>query len=222
MRSDNSGPSGGSLDDVDPSVAREPADFRYFEYKLPNKRSVFLSNRPDWCNPQQVQRFLCAQSNEAKPIRIRFLFTDDYSEIYPEKHWASDLPTHWYCWIPGLEPAIETIWTTLSLLSRYDKCPHYESIWMHCDFSSMRAPTFFGLYLNAVYPDKLEEICGPVRAWEKENGGRHWGWPDQYAETEMRRHATSRMLIQRWREGGEEAAHSFMVTELQNMHRDKR
>jgi hypothetical protein len=221
LRSDSSGPSGGSLDDVDPNI-KEPADFRFFEYKLPNKRSVFLSNRPDWCKGEQVRDFMSDKSNDGDPIRVRFLFTDDYAEVDPEKHWGDNIPTHWYCWVPGLEPAIETIWTALSLMSRYDKLPYHNSIWMHCDFSSMRAPTFFGLYLNAAYPDKVKEICDPLRKMEEEQGHRMFGRPDEYAETEMRRHATSRMLIQRWREGGEKQAHAFMVTELQNMNRDKR
>jgi hypothetical protein len=204
------------VDDVDPDI-EEPADFRFFEYKLPNKRSVFLSNRPDWCKPQQVQDFLVAQN-----IDIRFMFTDDYAEISKIKGW-NRIPTHWYCWVPGLEPATEIIWTSLALMSRFDKSqPPNNSMWIHCDFSSMRAPTFFGLYLNAAYPDEVKEICDPLRKMEMESGQRMFGRPDEYAETEMRRHATSRMLIQRWREGGEDQAHAFMITELQNMHKDKK
>jgi hypothetical protein len=185
--------------------------FRYFEYKLPNGRSVFLSNRPDVCDPNQIWKFL----GENNP-KIRFMFTDDYAVI-PGKKEEPEVNTHWYCWIPGRDPAIEDIWTALLLMSRFDKMESIKyPMWMHCDSSTMRAPTFFGLYLNAVYPDKVKEICDPVRDWEKENGGRQWGWPDQYAEVEMRRNENTKNLIEYWQRGAETQAHYFMNNVLKN------
>jgi hypothetical protein len=147
------------------------------------------------------------------------MFTDDYAEI--PVHFIPEIPTHWYCWIPGIEPAIETIWTALVLMHRFDKSEDKRPMWMHCDFSSMRAPTFFGLYLNAAYPDKVKEICDPLREAEKELGNRMFGHPDVYAYTEMERNPTSKVLIERWQEGGPDKAHYFMEWELKNMIRER-
>lgn len=176
-------------------------DFRYFQYDLPNGNRVFLTNRPDVCKKEQVMSFI-----ETWNPDVRFMFTDDSG---PFDAVPVNIPTHWIPWVPGWDLRLENIFVFLSLMNHYNQTQC--TIWLHCDSSSMRAPTFFGLYLEAVYPTEVSEIVKPLKDYEKEINQRRWGHPDEYAQTSFDLDSDTKELIMAWRNGGEKAAHTWIM-----------
>ena len=82
-------------------------------------------------------------------------------------------------------------------------------VWMHCDSSSMRAPTFFGLYLSAVYPEQAKRICDQVDLGDFEWHSR----PDEYAKVSMERDPGVKALIDGWASTGVGAAYQSLFEE---------
>jgi hypothetical protein len=166
-----------------------PKNFRYCEYPLPSGNSVILTPRPDWFSLEAVK----VMTEKFKP-KVRFQLTDDLVD-YPEG------PVfHWYPWFPGRHVPVELVYPCLMLLNKYNKTPG--NIWMHCDFSSMRAPTFFGLFLHAVYPGQLDEICEPCWWTEDPEYNRHSD-PRYYAKVSLRNDPNIKDFINAWVTGGE-------------------
>lgn len=118
----------------------EPREFggmRWSKYVLKNGRECYLTQRPDCAEPNSVNEFIA----ETRPI-VRFQFTDDYVN-FP----IFNPTTHWYPWVPGDNIPLECVYAFMCLMDRYVHSSSKGSIWLHCDSSSMRAPTYFGIYV---------------------------------------------------------------------------
>lgn len=171
-------------------------DYPYCEYKLPSGNSVILTPRPDSYCPEGVAVVL----QKCQP-RVRFQLTDDHID------WVG-IPFHWYPWIPGRNLPIELVFPAITLLIEYTKTPG--TIWMHCDSSSMRAPTFFGLFLHVAYPGRLDEICEPAW-WTRDREYRRHSDPRRYADVSMEKDPGIKEMVEIWVKEGAKAAHSHVT-----------
>ena len=178
---------------------------RYFKYTLPSGRRVYLTNRPDMVTDQnEIVEF----GNIADP-KVRFSFTDDFVLENTLK-----APFHWYPWFPKKNPSIESVYAFINLMAGiYTKGTLIESIWLHCDSSTMRAPAMFGLFLHAYWYLHIEKICEPLKRLEEESGSRLWGRPDECAETAFELQPELLTLIRKFQVGGNELAHEWLTTE---------
>jgi hypothetical protein len=174
---------------------------RWFEYVLPNGRKVFLTNRPDRIDDGSVETFILRE----RPI-VRFMFTDDLVEPPPNGPvW------HWHPWVPGKGLPQEHVFAFLCEMMRYNEASDIaQAIWLHCDSSTMRAPTFFGCFLFAVYgEDKAKEIVSRVRySPDRDLKMPLYESPIDYAQTSMNRDPGIRELISAWNIGGEREAYT--------------
>ena len=114
----------------------------FIEYVIPQLGIFLLTSRPYSYEEKYVDEFVAKH----KP-GVRFQMTDDKMR----RVIAKEIPFHWYSWFPCRNLPVEVAFNCISLLNHYveihkhsGRVPH---IWLHCDSSSMRAPTFFGLYL---------------------------------------------------------------------------
>jgi len=179
------------------------SDLRWSKYVLPSGRSVFLTQRPDRATPQSVSRFEFTHV----PI-IRFSFCDDYVEPSHKTPW------HWLPWVTGKNIPLENVFAFISMMKRYDEeHVRHNSIWLHCDSSSMRAPTFFGLFLQALYPkDAVNKIVDNMTV----NEGRDlkyakYSCAKKYSDTSIELDPGVKELIEAWQKGGEDAAYKYYM-----------
>lgn len=174
-----------------------PCTFSIYKYILPNGRKIFLTNRPDRCDLKQVRQFV----KKEKPM-VRFQFTDDWVD------YKGGPPWHWYIWAIYGSPTLESVFAFIQLMDWYNKKKSKRSIWLHCDSSSMRTPTFFGLYLSVFYPDKIEKISKNVISnYEKD----HVSSPYEYVNTELKQSLKMKEMIRIWKIEGLEAVNEYVI-----------
>ncbi len=178
---------------------------RWSKYILPKGRKVYLTQRPDVAEVNSVGQFVLA-----KRPAVRFCFTDD---IVPSHFTHAGIPWHWFPWVPGRNIPLENVFAFISSMDFYNKNRLSErSIWLHCDSSSMRAPTYFGLYLHAIYPDKVTEICEAMTTSEGfDLEYATYSRADTYADRSLGTDPGVQDLIKAWNKGGEKAAHEFYM-----------
>lgn len=168
-------------------------NLRVYQYYLPSGRSVYLTNRPDRVNPLQLREFVA----NCDPL-VRLQFTDDWVD------YKGSTPWQWYLWIPVKGPTLESVLSCLQSmrdwLSRGD-------IWMHCDSSSMRAPTFLGLYLYVFHPDQFKAIADDVDVWRENDIASS---PYEYAKTEFQLNPETKQMLDKWRFEGIESARRYL------------
>jgi hypothetical protein len=167
--------------------------YGYIPYRLPNDTKIYLTARPDAYHPRAVERFV----TKFKP-KIRFQFTDD-----PVDYQGQPRTVHWYPWRPLRRLPVELIYPVLSLMNRYVN--QRKTMWLHCDSSSMRAPTFMGLFLLARYPEQAEEICRT----EWHDRARDYTNPICSARTSFKLDPEVQQMIRAWQCGGEKMAYAF-------------
>lgn len=152
-------------------------------YTLPSGCKVFLTSRPDrFVRAGQTFTELFGEATGSKAT-IRLSFTDDYIKgALGERHvwipWFVDADKH-----EGSNPTLAAIATAVTQIRHYES-PN-AAIWLHCDSSSMRAPTFFGLFLNAYYYDQINAVLGTIVTNMPENY--HWSSPKEYAQIDLDR-----------------------------------
>lgn len=177
--------------------------FTHIKYRLPNGTSFILTSRPDAYEESQIDAFI----EEFKPT-VRFQITDDKMR----RETASSVPFHWHSWFPGRRLPVEVAFQCLSLLNYYahqcEKDTIIRKIWMHCDSSTMRAPTFLGLFLNIHYKDSMEEI---IEKSKYNCSYRRKSCPKYYADISMNLDPGIKDLVENWQQGGEEQAHNFIA-----------
>src|ERR1035438_6314888 len=81
---------------------------------------------------------------------------------------------------------------------------------MHCDSSTMRAPTNFGCFLFANYDRAtVEKIVAEVEySSDREPGMKLYENPIEYAETSFGMDPGIHRLVKAWRKGGQAAGHT--------------
>ena len=170
---------------------------------MPNGTRVYLTQRPDRADADSVTAFL-----EDKVPIVRFCFCDDYVE--PPKEEYNSTPWHWLPWVPGKNIPIENVFAFISMMSRYIK--EERPIWLHCDSSSMRAPTYFGLFLQAVYPNEVVDICDKmVVSDNSEYEYAKYSCALAYSDVSLKQDPGIRELIDAWKSGGEKQAYDFYM-----------
>lgn len=185
---------------------------RWMKYTLPNGREVYLTQRPDRVDDQTVDDFI-AQKNPS----VRFCFCDDYVEppIYGP-------PWHWLVWVPGRKLPIENVFSFMSMMKRYDERTFISRpIWLHCDSSSMRAPTFFGCWLRANFkPEAVRDIVSKVEFYPERyephhprsrNGTFLFEDPIWYSNQSFKLDPGIKSLVRCWKMGGEKLAYTFYM-----------
>lgn len=175
---------------------------RWTKYVLPNGREVYLTQRPDSAEPDSVQEFI----RDKKPI-VRMQYTDDPVERPP-----NDPPVHWYPWVPCGNIPVECVFASNVLLDQFANSPQEGSLWLHCDSSSMRAPTFFGLYLVSYYPVKtMLKICHKAEysenSWEFASKSRS----DKYLRYSLRSDPGIKELVKAFQKGGYHGGYNFYM-----------
>jgi hypothetical protein len=166
-------------------------------YTLCTGNKVYLTSRPDRYldKDSQTTRTLFYDEFHDTPD-IRIYFTDDLIEG-PEYN----------VWVPwfvdddkreGDNPTLSSIATAVSLIKQYDVRGFRSSIWLHCDSSAMRAPTFFGLFLHAFYPDQTDEILKTRTTNMSENY--HWSSPKEYAKIDLERDPKVQVVLDQIKE----------------------
>lgn len=161
-----------------------------------------MTQRPDAADADSVQEFI----RYKKPI-VRMQYTDDMVERPP-----NDPPVHWYPWVPCLNIPMECVYASTMLLDHYANSPEEGSLWLHCDSSSMRAPTFFGLYLVCMYPVRtMLKICHKAEysenSWEFSSKSRS----DKYLRYSLDRDPGIKELVQAFQKGGHQAGYQYYM-----------
>ena len=152
-------------------------------YRLPNRHKIYLTSRPD------------SYAKEGESFSSSFyLLTGDYPKL--RLYFTDDLildkaptvtPSIWVPWFVDEDkresdnPTLSSIATAVSLIKSYE-C---DTLWLHCDSSTMRAPTFFGLFLHTFYPDETDAILATRTTNMPEN--HHWSSPKGYAQINIDR-----------------------------------
>lgn len=177
---------------------------RHIKYTLPNGRNVYLTNRPDWCDKISVYDFI-SNTNPS----VRFCFCDDYSDT----NCSFDLPLIWLPWFTSTPIYPGNVFAFLSLMKKQMSNPSdTTSVWCHCDFSSMRAPTHFGLFLLAEYGEEVATTIEKIY-WEEDHRMKNmFGDPVGYAKSSIELDPNIKGLIEAWQAGGENAANNFLQT----------
>ena len=174
---------------------------RYSRYNLPNGRAVYLTQRPD--RASGVRGFI----DKTNP-GVRFCFTDDLVKSPHVKPW-SKIQWHWLPWVAGANIPVENVFAFISMFNHYnEELSLDQSIWLHCDSSSMRAPTYFGLALMALFPMCDESICEAMTVSENfDYDYAQHSRADKYADISLERDPGIDKLVKAWQDGGEELAH---------------
>lgn len=175
---------------------------RWSRYILPNGRKIFLTQRPD----RLTYSMEAIEFIEREKVGIRFQYTDDWVD-FPDI-----VPSKWFVWVPGKEPTIESVYSSIITLQKYNELlPIEQSFWMHCDSSSMRAPTYFGLFLHATYKEKVVEISDTINVFpEKDFEYASHSRPDLYAGYTLGRNKEISDLI-KWFQKGEKYAYYYLM-----------
>ena len=178
-------------------------DLRWSKYILPNGRECYLTQRPDSANPFSVKKFI----DEKKPI-VRFQFTDDFVDFS-----MSSPPMHWYPWVPHKTIPLECVFPFVSLMDRYALSNQEGSIWLHCDSSSMRAPTYFGIYVFSNYNAKIAiKIARAMTV--SENSRLEYASHsriDKYIRISLRLDPHIKEFINAWKKHGEFGGHEVYM-----------
>lgn len=169
--------------------------FPYIKYELSNGVTFLLTPRPDAYTPLSVKAFV-----ETWNPKVRFQFTDDIPD------YESTIPVHWYPWIPGKRLPTELVYAAVMLIAK--EASTHGVIWMHCDSSSMRAPTFFGHYLAAYHTPETAAYLVFDGKW---TDGRQQSSPVEYSNTSMKLDPGMKDLILAWQGGGEKAAYDQIM-----------
>lgn len=169
--------------------------YPYIKYELPNGVTFLLTPRPDAYTPLAVKNFIKTWNP-----KVRFQFTDD------QPNCEGDVPMHWYPWIPGKRLPTELVYAAVSLIDKYAQS--HGVIWMHCDSSSMRAPTFFGHWLRATQSPETGDYLVQDAKW---TDGRQQSSPVQYSEISLKMDPGMKELIEAWQGGGEKAAYNYIM-----------
>lgn len=183
------------------------------KYTLPDGRPVYLTQRPDRVKDNSVHEFIAEKS----PF-IRFCFCDDYVEPPPHgPEW------HWFPWAIKRGLPIENLFAFLSIMThKLDRQFLSSPVWLHCDSSTARAPTFFGCFLRATYGDEVaKDIVSKVEFMPErydpdypraEDGSFLFENPFTYSETAYRLDPGVKSLVESWRTGGEQLAREFYMS----------
>lgn len=174
--------------------------YPYIKYNV-NGVTFLLTPRPDSYDEQAVEGFV-----QTWRPRVRFQLTDDSVE----KYLGHAIPMHWYGWIPGKRIPTELVFNAVSLINYY--ADRGATIWMHCDSSSMRAPTFFGHYLKTIMSDEQIIALESIAKW---TDGRQQSEPSYYSNTSIKMDPGMKELIEAWQTGGEKEAHTY-ITKVKN------
>lgn len=175
---------------------------RWTKYVLPNGRECYLTQRPDSAKPSSVQEFIA----DKKPI-VRFQYTDDMVERPP-----NDPPVHWYPWVPCRDIPLECVYASCVLINQYVNSKQPGSIWLHCDSSTMRAPTFFGLYLVTHFPVRqMIKICQKAEYSEYSFEFACKSRSDKYLRYSLEKDPGVKEFVQEWQKGGEHAAYTYYM-----------
>lgn len=172
-------------------------DLRWTKYTLPDKRCVYLTQRPDRASETSIADFI-----EEKDPKMRFCFTDDY--VAPPNY----VPWHWLPWLPGNDIPIENVFAFISMMSRIKG-----NVWLHCDSSTMRAPTYFGLYLYTLH---LEHTVQEIVNKKETSPGfdkvyAEFSCAKKYADICFELQPEIKSLIATWQGHGELAAHMVLM-----------
>ena len=182
---------------------------RYTTFTLPDNTIIYLTQRPDAAKGESVNDFI-----DSKKPDVRFCFCDDFVNVNLGRNDGTPVPFHWLPWIPDKNIPIENVFAFLSLMENYSK-QGYKIIWLHCDSSTMRAPTFIGLYLLSKWPDQAKEI-------EKKVTGNNdneiemrlkYSIPTEYAEISVERDPGIKGLVESWQKGGESEAYIYYMNQ---------
>lgn len=178
---------------------------RWTKYVLPNGRECYLTQRPDSAKPSSVQEFIA----DKKPI-VRMQYTDDMVERPP-----NDPQVHWYPWVPCLNIPVECVYASCMMIDRYVNLPMSDypgSIWLHCDSSTMRAPTFFGLYLITHFPVKtVLKICQKAEYSENSFEFASHSRADKYLRYSLLRDPGVKELVQAFQKEGHSGGYTYYM-----------
>ena len=180
-------------DDGTPDITR---DMPWSRYTLPNGVKVYLTSRPDrYISRDNTYTRLFGHLTGQKPT-IRLYFTDDaIPGFLGEK-------AFWVPWFMDSDkreddnPTLSSIATATSILKTYDAGKSV--LWLHCDSSSCRAPTYFGLYLHAYYPKEIDSILLTRETNMKPDY--IWSCPKEYAQIDLDRDPRVEVLLNQIKE----------------------
>jgi len=185
---------------IDPERFKD-RPLRWSKYILPCGSEVYLTQRPDVADPVTIGEFV----REKKPD-IRFCFTDD---IVPNKFPYGGVPWHWFPWVPGKTIPIENVFAFICMMKYH--LERENCFWLHCDSSSMRAPTYFGLFIHAIWPDYMDTVVGSLDVKNVSLEYAQHSTPDQYSGYSLQRDPGIKGLIEAWQKGGEKEAYLFYM-----------
>jgi hypothetical protein len=174
---------------------------RWTKYVLPNGREVYLTQRPDSAESKSVDNF----EKEKKPL-VRFCYCDDF--VTPTK-----TPWHWLPWVPHEAVPLHNAFASIKSIDYYNKTADPKRpLWLHCDSSLQRAPTFFGLFLRAVYPNEEKSIVEAMTVCENSSFEfASYSRVDKYADISFQTDPHMKSFIESWKKGGESEAHNFYM-----------
>lgn len=179
------------------------SDMRYSKYTLPNGREIYLTQRPDSASKWSVDKFI----QEKKPI-VRFQFTDD-----PVERPVSDPPVHWYPWVPSENIPLDCVFPFMCLMDEYVNSDKEGSIWLHCDSSSMRAPTYFGIYLFST--NNAKSALKISKAMEVSDNSEYkyaaYSMPHRYLKFSLQRDPDVRAFVNAWKKDGAPGGHQVFM-----------
>ncbi len=142
---------------------------------------------------------------------VRFCFTDDLVRMKTLGSYGA-IPWHWFPWVPGKDIPIENVFAFISTFKNLDEVTGLnKSFWLHCDSSSMRAPTYFGLALHALFPNEMMSLCKEMATSENSWEFAHESRADKYAKISLERDPGVKELIAAWQSGGEAAAYEYYM-----------
>lgn len=173
-------------------------------YTLPNGNKIYLTSRPDGYAKEGYSFSSTFYLATGDHPHARIYFTDDLIlDTVP-----TTTPSTWVPWFVDEDkresdnPTLSSIATAVSLIKSYD-CHSTiyggrNIIWLHCDSSSMRAPTYFGLFLNAFYPDQINLIMSTLETNMSDDYQR--SSPKRYAQIDLDRDPKVRVVLDQIKE----------------------
>lgn len=173
-------------------------DIRWTKYELRDGRDVYLTQRPDRANLKSVFEFI-----EDKDPSVRFCFTDDYVNFT-----STVTPWQWLPWLPQTDIPIENVFAFIAMMTRARG-----NVWLHCDSSTMRAPTYFGLYLYAHHTEsEVQQIVdGKTTSPGFDKVYAEFSCAKKYADICFSMQPEIKSLIATWQGYGEVAAHEVLM-----------
>ena len=89
----------------------------------------------------------------------------------------------WCPWNENGKPTPECLFSSIKTLYEWVEYAKFKRIYVHCDAGTHRAPTIFGMFLMAYYPDQAEEICSNFIPVERGPYTKNPSDPIVYAKT---------------------------------------